>query len=1016
VELTLARGHFPCHSIMPDCRGKQGTQWSSSWATTAAPSWEHPSGHEEVDDFGLDLDPSTDAPLRQVSWEPYDRLDEVPQTTGVSHASGSPAEPADPLPEHFANKRPFVTSDAVRSRIALLAFGLRGDVEPFVALAQTLHKRGHVVRLLTSPDFIDFCKSAHVDAVATFPGVDVVQAALVPLKGPNVDEKQSTFIERSLLKLLDDAGGCREALLAAREWSTTHACEVADALEELAEFQPSLVLHTMSAQHQALRFEHFYGVPAVPAHFTSGHADHVANLNPPRPLLFAVSGAVDCATANGWMRVTGPWCLKEEVTAQDFLEYKALGGLRRFVEDSTERPVVFSHGSMRSLGVPPVFWLALVLRAMRSVGRRAVILGGAAKLDALGQQLVDGGLSDIGHDHEMLRRFAREKVHFVAHAPHCWLLPRSCCLVHHGGAGTTQAAIRAGCPSVVVPVGVDQFHFAQRVEELRAGVTLSVGLAHVSSKELVGAIRKTMRMTLPMKLVSTLQKERGALAAVNIVETFLDDWVRSGKFALARRRQSEEDKPVQPPLVRTEGPFVVRRSVGESLPEPLHFARPVTQGTGSKIAILAFGGRGHAQPVAAVTQSLMQRGHHVVVLTSSDGLDFFSTAHIEAQATYTNQHDLALALGGVWTPFWDGTKDVTTEEVMNSLEDREAHHAAKRLTALDAALTDPYAALVAYKPDLVLYTSDTKFPALRYETSHLVPALAMYFTTAFGAFVTCDTPPRPSLFATSAQVDAKLPENSLHRVTGPWCLQEHIPQNVCSEGGPLSSLSHFLAVLSRPVVATWGSMLPKATPPMQLLGLALRSLRAAGRRGIILGGWAKLHDLGRQLVKEGLPGLGADHEELRRFAEEKVFFAPHAPLSWLLPQCACVVHHGGAGTTHAAVAARCPSVVTPLIGDQLHFARQVSKLRVGVGFEKTLPHITTTDLTRALERALRMVVSEQLVARVEREHGATVAVSIIEDYLRAWVKSGRFFNAASKLRGATPEAQSECRGMLVPVA
>ena len=52
------------------------------------------------------------------------------------------------------------------------------------------------------------------------------------------------------------------------------------------------------------------------AHFTSGLADHVANLNPPRPFLFAVSGAVDCATSNGWMRVTGPWCLKGEVSAQ----------------------------------------------------------------------------------------------------------------------------------------------------------------------------------------------------------------------------------------------------------------------------------------------------------------------------------------------------------------------------------------------------------------------------------------------------------------------------------------------------------------------------------------------------------------------------------------------------------------------------------------------------------------------------------------------------------------------------
>ena len=50
---------------------------------------------------------------------------------------------------------------------------------------------------------------------------------------------------------------------------------------------------------QALRFEHVYVVPAVPAHFASGHVVHVANLKPPQPFLFAVSGAVDCETG-GW--------------------------------------------------------------------------------------------------------------------------------------------------------------------------------------------------------------------------------------------------------------------------------------------------------------------------------------------------------------------------------------------------------------------------------------------------------------------------------------------------------------------------------------------------------------------------------------------------------------------------------------------------------------------------------------------------------------------------------------------
>ena len=55
------------------------------------------------------------------------------------------------------------------------------------------------------------------------------------------------------------------------------------------------------------------------------------------------------------------------------------------------------------------------------------------------------------------------------------------------------------------------------------------------------------------------------------------------------------------------------------------------------------------------------------------------------------------------------------------------------------------------------------------------------------------------------------------------------------------------------------------------LGLSLRSLRAAGRRYIILGEW--LHEL------EGLPVLGVEHKKLRSSAEKKVFSAPHAPNS-----------------------------------------------------------------------------------------------------------------------------------------
>ena len=117
---------------------------------------------------------------------------------------------------------------------------------------------------------------------------------------------------------------------------------------------------------------------------------------------------------------------------------------------------------------------------------------------------------------------------------------------------------------------------------------------------------------------------------------------------------------MQPPLVRTfsSGEARLRRSHFRN-----HFASP------DQLRRRWFedrhpksGGRGRAQLVADVTGTLMQQRRHVVVLTSSDGLESFPTSHDETQTTYSKQHSLALALGSVWKPVWDGTKAVTMNE------------------------------------------------------------------------------------------------------------------------------------------------------------------------------------------------------------------------------------------------------------------------------------------------------------------------------------------------------------------
>jgi sterol 3beta-glucosyltransferase len=54
----------------------------------------------------------------------------------------------------------------------------------------------------------------------------------------------------------------------------------------------------------------------------------------------------------------------------------------------------------------------------------------------------------------------------IRNAPHDWLFPRVQAVVHHGGAGTTGAAVAAGRPQVIWPFGIDQHFWARRMTSL----------------------------------------------------------------------------------------------------------------------------------------------------------------------------------------------------------------------------------------------------------------------------------------------------------------------------------------------------------------------------------------------------------------------------------------------------------------------------------------------------------------------------------------------------------------------
>lgn len=120
--------------------------------------------------------------------------------------------------------------------------------------------------------------------------------------------------------------------------------------------------------------------------------------------------------------------------------------LQKFLEQG-EKPVYLNWRSMilRS----KEFMVEFCARAVHSSGFRAVILGGFAELS---MELLES--TDIEPE---IMEYAKQNILFVPQAPHEWLFPRMAIIVHHGGAGTTAAALRAGVPSIITPVFADQW-------------------------------------------------------------------------------------------------------------------------------------------------------------------------------------------------------------------------------------------------------------------------------------------------------------------------------------------------------------------------------------------------------------------------------------------------------------------------------------------------------------------------------------------------------------------------------
>jgi rhamnosyltransferase subunit B len=182
--------------------------------------------------------------------------------------------------------------------------------------------------------------------------------------------------------------------------------------------------------------------------------------------------------------------------------------IRRFL-DAGDPPVIFTMGTTLITSAGCFYQQAA--EACRRLGRRGLLLTGA--VENTPTRLPAG-------------------VRAFLYAPFSAVLPRGCVTVHHGGIGTTGQALRAGRPSVIIPIAWDQFENAKWVHRLKVSLTLA--RPRVSAKTLALALDRLLGrpavVTRARRIGEKLASEDGAGVAAGLLEKVVARCPRGGRL------------------------------------------------------------------------------------------------------------------------------------------------------------------------------------------------------------------------------------------------------------------------------------------------------------------------------------------------------------------------------------------------------------------------------------------------------------------------------------------------------
>lgn len=406
-------------------------------------------------------------------------------------------------------------------RIAILTVGSYGDLRPYLALANALNARGHEVRVHAPDHFVSYAQAARVPFAGLGPHFS--DAVLKRVLAAMAEERDAKRHPEIILRMSHTA----TLALAERAVQTTQGADLilAHNLSVLGlvaaeanripyvtgHLFPSLIpsstlwltgrdlgrplnrlMWTLTGVLVGRRTDPYYAdvlkrfdlAPRKDMLLRNGHSP-LLNLVAVSPRVLPPDPAwSEHYTCTGYLNLPDP-------------EFVPDAALRAFVEDG-EPPVVVSFGSMYGLDAAEL--TRLLIMAFADSKRRVLLQAGWA---GIGQ----GALP------EHMR-----VADFVSHE---WLLPRAACVVHHGGAGTTAAALHAGTPQVIVHHLGDQPFWGRHMRRL--GVSRhSVAHRSLSAEWLCKAVTASVDdvrlKTRAEHLAALLRAEDGVARAVTAIE------------------------------------------------------------------------------------------------------------------------------------------------------------------------------------------------------------------------------------------------------------------------------------------------------------------------------------------------------------------------------------------------------------------------------------------------------------------------------------------------------------------